>query len=332
MIKEIGSDYNKTVPDFGSGFVFPINGSLVFSGRTAIEMVLKEIKGAKNALLPSYCCDSMIQPFRDMGINVEFYPVTYEDGLKMEIDIPPHVDVLLWCNYFGFELAMPDFSRFKGLIIEDITHSLLSVRPYHFQSHYLVASLRKWEPINCGGYCAAVAGILHNEPTLLPPQRFLYLKTTAMTLKTEYLMKPDENNKTKIISLFKESNSWFSDSYSMLSIDQESRDYLASVDMGKQRQIRRRNAVSLYKGLEGKVRFLFDLNDMDCPLFVPVLLENRDEIRRHLINNKIYCPVHWPKPKGCESNLYNLELSLVCDQRYDIEDMERIISVMLEVL
>ena len=54
-------------------------------------------------------------------------------------------------------------------------------------------------------------------------------------------------------------------------------------------------------------------------------------MRKILIEQKIYCPVHWPL-----SNLHNMEertlsmidceLSLVCDQRYTEKDMERIIE------
>ena len=104
------------------------------------------------------------------------------------------------------------------------------------------------------------------------------------------------------------------------------------IDVEHQRRIRRENARVLYEGLSGKVQFMFPIEDMDCPLFVPVLLPNRDEVKAHLTKNEIYCPVHWPKPKGCDSNIYDLELSLICDQRYGIEDMERIVSVILELL
>ena len=277
------------------------------------------------ALLPSYCCDSMIQPFRDAGIKVEFYPVNYEDGLT--IQIKKDADIFLWCNYFGFNVPMPELKGFNGVVIEDVTHSLLSVHPYHTQSDYLVASLRKWEPINCGGYCAAVNGELHHVSKATPPQDFIAKKSAAMALKTEYLSDLDEDKKPRFLSLFGESNHWLAEHYSNLSIDTWSREYLDTVDVGKQREIRRRNAKALYAGLKN-AQFLFPEEDMECPLFVPILLPNRDEMRRILTANSIYCPVHWPKPEGAESNLYSTEFSLICDQRYNEEDMERIVSVL----
>ena len=265
MVREIGSEFHRVLPDSGHGISYPIPGSLVFSGRTAIETVLKEIIGARKAALPSYCCYSMIQPFKNAGIEVEFYPVYFEKGLKIEVDIPENTDIILWCNYFGFTVSMPDLSEFQGVIIEDITHSLFSERPYHPQSHYLVASLRKWEPINCGGYCSNVNGKIHYEPTISPPFEYIRLKTDAMELKKEYLLDLDKEKKPRFLSMFEESNRWLAENYSGLSIDLWSKAYLSTVDIEEQRQIRRRNAKVLYEGLKEKAQFLFPIDDMECP-------------------------------------------------------------------
>jgi hypothetical protein len=67
-------------------------------------------------------------------------------------------------------------------------------------------------------------------------------------------------------------------------------------------------------------------------MFVPILLEDenvRNALRKELVDNSIYCPVHWPK---CEYHVLQcgwseLELSLICDQRYDVDDMECMIQV-----
>ncbi len=319
--REIGSEFHRVLPDSGHGLSLPNPGTLVFSGRTAIEAVLSQLPGAHTALLPSYCCDSMIIPFRDAGIDVSFYKVGWDGELKVRID--GSSDILLWCNYFGFKNKIPPFDC---VLIEDITHSLLSKSPSHPQSNYLVASLRKWEPINCGGYCSV------EVDREAPPEDFIRLKSAAMELKTEYLKDSDKEKKEKYLHMFADSNQWLAEHYSGLSIDSFSRDYLDSVDIESQRRIRCENAEVLYEGLSRKVQFMFPIKDMDCPLFIPILLPNRDEVRAHLTKNGIYCPVHWPKPAGCESNIYDQELSLICDQRYGIEDMKRIVSVIKEIV
>ena len=321
MAKEIGSEFHRVPFENGHGLNYPRQGTLVFSGRTAIEAVLKQLSDVHTALLPSYCCDSMIAPFRDAGIQVKFYQVCWDSELKVEIN--GTADIFLWCNYFGFKNEMPELN---GVVIEDITHSLFSDSPSHPQSDYLVASLRKWEPVYCGGYCSMK---VEREA---PPDEFIRLKLAAMDLKKDYLEDMDPEKKTQFLSMFGESNHWLAEHYSGLSIDSFSREYLERVDVEQQKRIRRENARTLYDGLNGKVRFMFPVENMDCPLFVPILLPNRNEVRAHLTKNEIYCPVHWPKPEGCESNIYDHELSLICDQRYGIKDMKRIVSVLEEVV
>ena len=322
MEREIGSEFHRMPLEDGQGLFYPRKGSLVFSGRTAIEAVLYRLPKAKSALLPSYCCESVIEPFRRAGIEIRFFDVTYQDGIN--IRLCDTADILLWCNYFGYCIEMPIFT---GIIIEDITHSLLSEQQCHANSNYLVASIRKWEPINCGGYCSV--NVDYNNP----PENFVSKKQKAMQLKEKYLSGEDEKIKETFLTMFKDSNSWILENYSNLAIDSWSQYFLSHVNVETQRKRRRDNAHVLYDGLKGKVNFLFSKEDMDCPLFVPVLFpERRDEIRQKLIENKIYCPVHWKKPKDCESNIYDMELSLICDQRYTENDMERVVSTIQKFL
>lgn len=321
MIKELGSEFEYYPMQSGHGVTFPVAGSFVFSGRTAIEAVVFNLKAQNinSVLLPSYCCDSMIEPFRKNGINFQFYSVKYNKSLVVEIN--DTADVLLWCNYFGFKNTIPEF---HGIIIEDITHSLFSVVNHHEQCDYYIASLRKWGPLVCGGYCS-IAELNY----VVPSKYFVEKKFSAMQLKSKYLSTDGGKNKQLFLSYFKESNDWLAQNYSERGIDCFSQEYISHINVEKERQIRRRNAHVLYSEIKEKDVFLFSEEEMDCPLFVPIILKNRDKIRRVLIDNKIYCPVHWPHPNAkCDSNLYDLELSLICDQRYSVDDMEKIAEVL----
>ena len=323
MILEIGSDFQKHNKENGKGLALPQNGSYVFSGRTAFDAVLNYEPKIESVLLPSYCCDSMLVPFKEKGICIKFYDVNFDE--KVNISITDSADALVWCDYFGFHNDMPEYD---GLVIEDITHSYLSVKQFHERSDFLVASLRKWEPILCGGYTSV------NTDYPKPPEEFLKKKMYAMELKNHYLETLNHDLKDRYLELFKESNQWLANHYSEISTDDYSLDYIKHVDIEKQRSIRRKNAFVLYEGLGDIVQFMFPEDSMDCPLFVPIILNgNRDYVRQHLIDNDIYCPVHWPHPEAnCESNLYDIELSLICDQRYSELDMERIVSVVKEAL
>lgn len=335
---EIGSEFQYMDNRKGFGVRIPNeikDYTYTFSGRTAIETVLKNESNIRKIMLPSYCCDSMIEPIRSQGIEVCFYPVRYNNGLQIDLKIERNVDAILWCDYFGFKLEMPDFTEFiknGGIIIEDITHSFFSENQYNKQSQYLVGSLRKWEPILCGGFCAAVNKELLYKPTELPTQEFLYKKKRAMLLKKDYLEGNTDIEKNEFLNYFSESNAWLAKHYSELAMDEESIAFLNCADSEKHILQRKENAKTLYDGLKNCkiIKFLFQEEDMKCPLFVPILVNdrNRDNLRRKLIENDIYCPIHWPKPnEKCESNLYDLELSLICDQRYTKKDMQRIIEI-----
>ena len=322
MTSEIGSEFESRPSDASNGLSLPSEGTYVFSGRTAITAVIDVLDGVRSALLPSYCCDSMVEPFRRRGINSRFYNVAF-DGARLRVILEDEADVLVWCNYFGYCNDMPDFD---GIIIEDITHSLLSKRQNHARSDYLVASLRKWEPVLCGGWCSVHCG------GSLPPEGFLSMKQQAMQMKAEYLCGGKAEIKNVYLRMFAESNSWLAKNYEGLLMDDASLDYVSRIDIEAQRSIRRENARTLYTSLRNHVSFLLPEGEMDCPLFVPIVIpEGRDELQKALVARGIYCPVHWPHPQAaCESNLYKMELSLVCDQRYTPEDMERMAAAIIE--
>ena len=100
---------------------------------------------------------------------------------------------------------------------------------------------------------------------------------------------------------------------------------------------RRKNAIILMQAFAAQLIFP-SLTEDDCPMFVPIFVPEgkRNELRRHLIQRDIYCPVHWPVSpyhklqKGPVTDLYENELSLVCDQRYTERDMFRMVEAIHE--
>ena len=105
-------------------------------------------------------------------------------------------------------------------------------------------------------------------------------------------------------------------------------------DLLAMRHKRRENAQYLHDNLKD-VKFICELTENAVPLFVPIFFETpkqRTAVRKKLIKAQIYCPIHWPKPTlipaDFEANkIYDTELSLICDQRYDLTDMERMVTL-----
>ena len=338
---EIGSEFSCLDLGNGCGLRFPNDVSdycYTFSGRTAIETVLLNEPNIKKILVPSYCCDSMLEPLRNCNIEVCFFSVNFFNKLEIELKIKDDIDAILWCNYFGFINTMPDFSTFigeGGIIIEDITHSLFSKNACHAQSTYLIASLRKWLPLLCGGYVASRRKKISIKPENPPSLEFLNMRKKAMLYKEKYLLCDKSIDKNSFIEMFYISNNMLAREYSQLGIDVESKSIIDAVNQDIIVGKRKKNAETLYEGIKetSKVKFLFKKNEMDCPLFVPIVVSKdyRDNIKKRLVENNIFCPTHWPKPLAkCESNLYDIEISLVCDQRYSEEDMKKIVKIICE--
>ena len=338
-MREIGSEFHFPKRDTPREILPHLNiewknAALCASGRGAIGLALDDMGDRRRALLPDYCCASMIAPFIERGIAVDFYPVNGQGTATIEPD--ERHDVILLCRYFGYAQPIDGaglalFRQRGGRVIEDMTHSLLSDAPYTEHADYLVASLRKWAGLRSGGLCAKRSGALSVQPCGEPDAEFLSLRSLAMELKRSYLADGDPAKKQAYLKMFADCERRFAAQTGVLSIDALSRELLTEWDVDAMRAQRRQNASALHEGLKDtSYAPLFSLSEGDCPLFVPILAQDavaRDDLHRRLITRSIYCPIHWPRPDAaCVSPLYDRELSLICDGRYDVNDMERILD------
>jgi len=159
QLKEIGSEYWTTdYDDIDNHLDFLNVGKdyqLLMSGRTAIDFVLENIQDLKRIVyMPEYCCKSMVQPFEDSNYTIKYYGC---DLINHCYTMEENTDCSIFfaMGYFGYSESNMDkyiklFHERNIIVIEDITHRLLSDINHSEYSTYLVASLRKWFPIISG--------------------------------------------------------------------------------------------------------------------------------------------------------------------------------------
>lgn len=339
--------------EIGSEFEMPCEGLnptdtkfeeyvLTYSGRTSIHLAIQDLltqKAINKVWLPSYCCSSMIQSFQDFNIPICFYTVngSRTGGVIREKFFPKVHDIVVSMSYFGFSdcdnEALIDLCVSKGIsVIEDCTHSFLSLINYH-DADYAIASIRKWFPLASGG----VVKKKNNKMFCVlqkPNEYIIKEKRMAMQEKADYLNSSEigPETKTRFLGKFEMFNQNLFREYKNLEIDPWSRSVLKKQNIDAIRCRRRKNATILLDGLSKLcgIRPLFSsLGENDCPLFIPVVSEKRNYLKKWLADQKIYCPAHWPKPCiEANTDLYDTELSLICDQRYNDEDMARILEVL----
>lgn len=322
MRTEIGSEF-WNVPTGQLNGLFGADTKWFLSGRSALKAILSQAK-IRKAALPSWCCDSMILPFLQAGIEVSFYPVYIENGLVQDLS-GVDADGILVMDYFGYT-GQTDLSGYDGTVIRDVTHSLLSKT--YTDADYYFGSLRKWAGFWTGGYGWGV-------DLAAPPadKEYVALRQQAMEEKNRYICGETENK--DYLAQFARAEQWLETAKVTGAAD---RDIIQAraLDVAFIKSRRRENAQRLLDAFSDIAVFP-QMGEQDCPMFVPILVPKgqRDALRRFLIDRQIYCPVHWPVSEYHRLDersgaLYAQELSLVCDQRYTPQDMDRIIDAIKE--
>ena len=311
------------------------DGIYVLSGRTAIDLIIQDIlshKQIESVYLPAYCCDSMILPFTKRGIKVDLYDVGVDGDLHFYIDEDFKCDVLYLTNYFGYHTSVDSntinvFRERGTIIIYDKTHSFL-MNNDDIEYDYSFASIRKWMGVVSG---AVVEGV---KNVCLKKYPYLSCREGAMRQKKLFIEGDDSVSKDVFLNLYNEFNIHLQNEYIDYEMDELSYSIYKTIDLDIIRNCRIENAKFLHDNLKG-VDFLCRLTDDACPLFVPVIFKSKDErnaVRKKLIDNQIYCPIHWPKNQLITSgmkvnNIFDRELSLICDQRYTVDEMTTIVNM-----
>lgn len=332
MAKEIGSEFWDVPTVNKNNGLFPEKTVWFLSGRIALRSIIQEIKRVCHSVaMPSWCCGSMIKPFVDAGLEVHFYPVYWQNGLVRELRMD--CDALFIMDYFGYTSEISGLNGYRGVVIRDVTHSIFSTK-YHDADYYF-GSLRKWCGVWTGGYAWSKAGhkLLTEETDDLG---YASIRETAMHLKNCFIngyVDKDGHGVTDKGYL-----KVYGNAEELLDcvhiVPAAERDVILAkrIDVNFVRKRHYTNA-NILRNAFLDICIFPGLKNIDCPMLVPIIVPNgkRDELRKHLIERDIYCPVHWPisgyhKLSEKERFLYDNELSLVCDQRYTEEDMSRMVD------
>lgn len=331
---EIGSEFCEQYAPKSSGQADHV--AYLLSGRTALHFIIDDIKSTqkvRKVLMPAYCCESMILPFLHSGIAVQFYEVSPD-----HVDYPydNNADIVFLLDFFGYgaeqNSAIAEREKQAGKkIIYDATHKLNGNAEVQRYADYSFCSYRKWFFCN---YAEAVKhnGAFEKVPERKWNERYLALRTEAAEEKARYLS-GEIRNKEGFLTKFRLAEEMLDEDYIGYAGQPVNCDFHEIIAK------RRENALYLINGLKEipEIRLWRDtLRTEDAPMFVPILVEPnvRSALRQRLIDEKIYCPIHWPKSSYyCGHNaLYDTELSLICDQRYDATDMQRLLCVIKDFM
>lgn len=323
----------------------PEGGDLRFlmSGRCSILCALEDWKPADSrrvAYVPSYTCETVLAPYLKAGYKLRFYEVDRSMTPVWEEAALEEISVLNLCGYYGFSRYDRDFvrrCRERGIcVLEDATHSVLSLDGISPDADYVAGSLRKWIGVPSGGFLMKRRGTL--APELLPfHQKHLDMRHSAMVTKKKHTTAPGSVPREELEaaeSTFWEAEWLLRTMFDCYQSDPDSVWIMTHFPLEQVRTLRRENYQRLLDTFPQSplcVPALPRLDENTVPSHFTVLAQRRDELQVFLKEQGIHTTAYWEKSKLTNTSrcpqaqyIYDHVLSLPCDQRYTPEDMERI--------
>lgn len=317
------------------------------TGRSSIEFAIRAIEERKLdlkkvAVLPSFTCDTVFEPFLKRGYDVHYYPVgrdltTTSDAI-LETALKYDASIVLFHRYFGFDTLEGQVDRMCGVLrglgkytIEDCTQCLYSDIP-RADSDYTVGSIRKWTGTPDGGFIVSHHSWLNNKPSSYDVE-LEKAKVEASYAKYHYLFN-HQGDKGEMLAKYRKAEDILDCQAEIYAISEMS--VMVQANLNKEELVlkRRENFDYLSNKLSSRIKPVFHLGiNKEVPLYFPVLVDDRASLQKHLVTNAIYAPVVWPKddkqPTQCEGaeNAYNHLLCIPIDQRYGEDEMNRIVKV-----
>lgn len=347
-IREIGSDFSL------ENNIDKINGKSVLeylgnyntiyfdSGRSAIKYITSYLKDYKTMYLPNYLCESIIKSI-DTRLKKKYYKVNNDFNLDIDYlkKLAPKNSIIFVINYFGklqdkkVKEIVNKLKEEDNIIIEDTTHSIFT--NVNYLGDYCVCSLRKWIGIPDGGVVYSKK-MLNNNIIFEENRDFVDIRLKYLSLKSKYL-KGNIEDKDQYLYLLNKGEQILNNNSTIYGISKEALDMLSRIDINYIINKRENNYKYLYEKLKSISEIKIGIScENIVPIGIPVFISNRDEIRKYLIDNKVYCAIHWPIPDEIENGLYNkaIEISnsiitIPIDQRYDYDDMDRIYCLLSSI-
>ena len=329
----------------------------VQSGRTALLMALQAVrrrnkKKRMTAVLPSYLCPSVVKPFRQEGFETHFFAIEpdlniNEQSLGRAIETH-NPEVLLFINYFGFPVSKSAAAILKArnagcFLIEDCAQgSLIGQRSPAVGTlgDFLITSFRKYLPVPDGGLLVNRAGF--PLPRLCPRRSGFADRMFLGKLLRDFFLERSRKSgglEKLYLRLFSEAEGELEKPLRVEPMSLITFELVRRIDFDAANRRRRENfqfllqAFGMNPKLNGLGKPLFtSLPRNVSPLAFPILVSDgrRDSVRADLAKQGVFCPVHWHLPTDVKANdfpashrLSKSILSIPIDQRYTVEDMER---------
>lgn len=317
IVKAIGGYFE--LADYEDGKGFPHSeGILLNTGRNALEYILRSIGEVKGIYLPYYTCEVVFEPLKKLHIPWVFYHVNAQFEMVEDIH-PKDGEYIIANNYFGIQDAYiyTLAHKYGDHLIVDCAQAFFAKPIPGIKTFY---STRKYVGVADGG----VAYGVNDKYSLLFDEDDSTTHDSHLRIRREKGAEAGFNdyqlNETKL------------DNQPIRLMCRNTRDALWHIDYDSVVAKRRENFDYLHKSLKEK-NFLQlpDLHTFACPMVYPFVTRIDRNLRKELIDYKVYVAKYWPNVHqlssyGIEYELATRIVAIPCDHRYGVDEMRQIIN------
>ena len=287
------------------------------SSRNSLQFIVRK-RNIKKIYLPYYLCLVIKETLEKENVEIIYYHINEE--FKPIIDNYDEDIYIYIVNYFGL-LTKQDISelnkKYKKMILDN-THAFFMEG---FGNIDIIYNCRKYFGVPDGSYL--YTSLEKDE---------LYNEASSMN-RIEHLFGRYETNASKYYEAFVKEDLTFGGRDIEL-MSKITHNMLKGIDYNFIKDRRLTNFKYLHENLI-KINEL-QINSKDEDTFsYPLLIKNGNELRKKLIENKVYISKLWPgldifPLNEFEENIFNNLILLPIDQRYIKEDMEYMCGIIKE--
>ncbi|WP_314725146.1 hypothetical protein [Enterocloster bolteae] len=288
-------------------------------GRNCLAYLIK-MRGITSIALPYFLCESVKNICKKYNVNIRYYSL--KDNLMPEDLVLKKDEWLYVVNYYG----QIDSMQVKGLSLR-YEHIIVDYAQAYFDKPIdgvdSIYTCRKFFGVPDGAF-------LYTDSDLPEP-----IERDESFERMHFLLGRYERSASEFYNEYVANNQIFT-SQPIKYMSKLTQNLLRSIDYNQVRMIRTENYTYLASRFHDYN--LLNIQKVEGAFAYPLMLKEAQEVRCHLIRNKVYIPVLWPNvinevnEESYEYQLANSILPLPVDQRYRIEDMEYMAELICKVV
>lgn len=286
------------------------------TGRNCLEYILR-VRGYKKVYVPYYTCEAVMEPINKLGIPYEFYHINVHFEIRDRFTVKEG-EALIYTNYFGLK------QRYVEQLAETIASRLIVDNTQAFYAKPVPGidtfyTCRKFFGVPDGAYLYC-----DKELDEEIEQDYSYDRVAHLVKRIDLSAEDGFKDFRRVDDGL--------DNQPIRKMSKLTQRMMQGVDYKSAAQRRRANFQMLHGALGKDNNLELHMEDDAVPMVYPYLVPV-EGVREKLIENKIFVARYWPNvldwtTKDDIEYLLAFQMQpLPIDQRYDEEEMKKIIEI-----